>query len=104
MGTNFHSRGDCVLAPIHLKPLLEIYCSPSLDECPHLQRLKVMSPIDELLAMGLIQCDPRVPPSDLPYPKHPWVVTDKGCAYVEALLQMPLPVAVTQWSIPDCSV
>jgi hypothetical protein len=99
MGANFHSRGDYVLAPIHLKPLLEIYCSPALGECPHLDRLKVKSPLDELRLMGLIEIDPRAAPSDLPYEPHGWVTTAKGRAYIEALLHMPLPVA--QWVIPD---
>lgn len=88
---------NVVLAPIHMKRLLEIYCSPAKQNCPHLMSSTgSCRPIDELMRWGLIERESiRYIETD----EHGWNVTEKGRVYVEALLRLPLPVQ--SWSVPN---
>ena len=84
-----------ILAPIHLKPLLEIYCSPAMQNCPHLAALQSGGDtLKELRAMGLIEVPERVVEKWC----HGIEVTERGRVYIEALLSVPLPVQV--WQVP----
>lgn len=90
---SFMGRG-IVLAPVHLFPLLEIYCSPARESCPHLTRGSGNVPaLLELHKLGLVEELRQAPGED-----HGWRITEKGQAYVGALLRVPLPVQI--WSIP----
>jgi hypothetical protein len=80
---------DPVLAPIHLAPLLEIYCSPATKNCPHLAALESRSDtLRELRDLGLIEIRDHA----VEHWCHGLEVTEKGRVYIEALLRLPLPV------------
>lgn len=82
-----------VLAPIHLFPLLEIYCSPATVSCPHLSRpTGSRKPLEDLQEWGLVE---RVP-HEVEKWCHGWRITARGTAYVDALLRTPLPTQVWQ--------
>jgi hypothetical protein len=83
------------VAPIHLLPLIEIYCSPAAENCPHVKIVQgSFRPIEELMDMGLIEVSEE--PHDGEY--HGLQVTDKGRAYVDAVTSVPLPVQ--KWTVP----
>lgn len=89
-----------MLAPMQLKPLLEIYCSPDISQCPHLHRLFGSDPcdvVDELTELGLIEHRAKERPVN--YNPHGYECTQKGRAYVEMLLQTPMPVQ--RWIAPS---
>lgn len=87
------------MAPINLFPLLEIYCSPAKESCPHLMRATgSCRPIQELQEWELIQRDPNpTPPKGLDYEPHGWIVTEKGRVMVKALTELPMPI--NQWRV-----
>lgn len=81
------------MAPIHLLPLIEIYCSPAQVSCPHVKsHVGELRPIDDLIAMGLIEVG-----DDDSQDSHGYVVTEKGSVYVEAVLATPMPVKT--WTV-----
>ncbi len=87
------------MTPMHLERLLEIFCSPAIVSCPHVvQPTGTCTPLEDLERSGLIERDPRCPPPDHPE-GHGWIVTEKGTAYVEAVLMVELPVR--KWAVPD---
>lgn len=84
------------IAPIHIHPLLEIYALVRNADC-HYVGANTDTRMTDLIRVGLIGPDPRVPPPGEPEP-HGWVVTPKGVAFIEALLDTPMPVQV--WEVP----
>lgn len=91
------------MAPIYLFPLIEIYCSPAVESCPHFARILDNNGVSGMIKVlqvlrndELIERDPREPPED-GVERHGWVVTEKGKVYVNALQEVPLPVK--EWSV-----
>lgn len=82
------------LAPMHLERLLEIWCSRAPVSCPHLMRSTGnCTPLSDMKMWGLIEQENVATDGD-----HGWRVTDKGAAYVEAMLSLPEPVQ--KWVMP----
>lgn len=85
-----------VLAPVHLLPLIEVYCSAAAQNCPHVkERQGSFQPLKELQQMGLIE---REGIKYIDGDDHGWRVTEKGRVYVDAILSTPLPVHC--WTVP----
>jgi len=74
------------LAPIHIKPLLEVYCFPR-DEDRHYCNQHIYG---QLLEMGLIE-----EPKKLPGDHCIFQISERGRVHCEALTNVPLPVK--QW-------
>ena len=77
------------LAPIHIKPLLEIHCFPrACDQHYSTSRIE-----DELMAMGLIELRKGDVSSDY----NMYTTSERGRVYIEAIEDVPLPVQI--WAV-----
>lgn len=74
------------MAPLHLIPLLEIYCRPDLKDRVH--AVQNPSALDDLLRWAYID-----------YPDNEVVarITDKGMCFVDAVMSVTEPVQT--WAI-----
>ena len=82
------SRADG-LAPVHIRPLLEIHCLPRKDQQHHVSNRIIM----DLFELGLIEKCLREDESAEVYSEY--TTSERGRVYVEALTNLPLPVQ--QW-------
>ena len=74
------------LAPIHIKPLLEIACLPMLEDQHYVTKAIEM----ELMEMGLIKKYPNAGQRAAEYSEYK--TTNKGDVYIDAICNVPLPV------------
>lgn len=85
------------MAPIHVIRLFEIYCYPTKQSCPHVMRHEgVCTPMKDLQDLGMIDIDSE---TRLGAGYHGWKITEKGVAYVQAMMRVPLPEMV--WVVPE---
>lgn len=82
------------MAPIYLKPLLELYASPAAENCPH--AAKYTNTVLELVACGFVEEDDSDHRDD--YEPIGYRLTGKGKAFVDALCSIPDPVKI--WHVP----
>jgi hypothetical protein len=82
------------MAPIHLQPLLEIYCFPMAKDCPHMAHAPMA--VDTLIELGLVEH--RAFDGEAQEGHHTLRITDKGRAFVMAVLETPLPEQ--RWIVP----
>lgn len=81
------------MAPIHLQPLLEIYCFPREQERLHANKRSAVDGIDVL--------DSLANEGYIHYPaegENIAQITDKGLVFITAVLNTPEPVKT--WTIP----
>lgn len=79
------------LAPIHIKPLLEIHCFPLAKDQHYVTKEVVM----ELFEMGLIEKYPTDGERAEGYSDYK--TTEKGDVYIRAIENVPLPIQ--KWSV-----
>ena len=79
------------LAPIHIKPLLEIACFPLLEDQHYVTKQAVM----DLFEMGLIE--KRDDFGERTDGHSEYTPSDKGHVYIKALEDVPLPIQI--WSV-----
>ena len=85
------------LAPIYIKPLLELHCSPAKEEHHWFERQYGIDVKSNLVEWGLIERKNAMESSQ-DYTPSEYQLTEKGTFYVLALTDLPLPQ--TQWFIP----
>lgn len=78
------------MAPIHLIPLLEIYCSPLLKDRLHAEQNPAA--LDDLDVWGYIHYA-----EGEDGPENAVQLTDKGMCFVEAIMSVPEPTPT--WAI-----
>lgn len=81
------------VTPLHLNILLHYYAKsePYAVEKPnHARSEATLQYTSELVSLGLMERD-EIAPSG-------YICTPKGCVYVEALLNLPLPIQ--KWEMP----
>ncbi len=87
------------LAPVHIMPLLELYCLVRSEDMPHCKRLMTITPdladdINGNKGEALVQHKTKGSAEECI-----WELTERGRIYVEALIETALPEQV--WMIPN---